>query len=144
MTVAMKSFYQVTDFLASREGKFRLMYGDCNTWTSVDGEINYREFNSIGEAKHHCYRRFNEMPIRVNQDKEQLFDRDNPLHDALARIEARFNPMNEIVAVGLKTYLIRRNLWAIEQPISYTHNKQFVYARKDSEFISQKERNKND
>jgi hypothetical protein len=51
-----QGYFQVRD---NWEGKgYRLYYGDDDTVSQVDGEINGKVFRTIADAKAHCLRRF--------------------------------------------------------------------------------------
>lgn len=93
-------------------------------------------YSSPAEAKADCWRRFGEIAIRLYGD-ETPFDASNPLHVALARIEARFSTINAVVAVGTQWYLIRRSKFGVEVKVTYTRRGDAATARNDSELVSQ-------
>lgn len=59
-----KGYFQVRD---NWEGKgFRLYFGDDDTCSQVDGEINGKVYKTIIAAKDGCIRRFNMEARRVH------------------------------------------------------------------------------
>lgn len=92
------------------------------------------DYATVQSAKMGCFLRFGVVPIACYGD-EVPFNSGDPCHAALARIEARHNPLNEIVGVAPAHYLIRRSRFGVERPIHYRYSKEqnTIYARKDSE-----------
>jgi len=127
-TPQQRSFFQVRDS-ATRIGHYQLCFGDAASHRLV----SHGHFHTVHEAKAACWREYHEIAIRVWGD-EALFDSTNPLHRALARIEARHSGLTSVVAVAPTWYSIRRSKFNIEVRVGYEHTPTGgVRARHDEE-----------
>lgn len=97
-----------------------------------------QHFYTVPTAKKYLIDKLDVNPVRSYGVREALFDKANPRHAALARVEYRHNPHGEVVSVAPSYYTVRRTRYGIEEAIQYRVDPlvNVVSARKDSESIS--------